>query len=206
MLGTVFHYAVVEPEADHSRCAAQVENIRRYHESIGYRKGGAYNGDFCQHGEKFIAYLGPNQATGDTWANLNLHAWSYLGTVDTPVTDAAAQAAYDLTLVEPTGRDMIFPHSYFYNTSCCGDPLRAWIANGAQPPLAPKEDDRMQPELFKDDDGAVYLYDPYTNTAKHIRSVPQMQNIQQHMGVNKVDSSVKQNDLTRRLLADATKV
>lgn len=134
MLGTVFHYAVVEPEDDHARCAAQVAGIIAMHERMGYRKGGAYNGHFCQHGGIWVSYTGPNQATGDTWANLNLHAWCYLATVGTPVTPAAAQAAYDLTLFEPSGRDQIYPHSAFYATSCCGDPLRDWIAAGARPP------------------------------------------------------------------------
>ena len=139
MLGTVFHYAVVQPEDDHDRCYDQRNNVIAMHERMGYRQGGAYNGHFCQHGGKWISYLGPNQATGHTWANLNLHAWCYLATVGTPVTSPAAQAAYDLTFVEPTGRDQIYPHSAFYATSCCGDPLREWIAAGAFPPNIPLE-------------------------------------------------------------------
>lgn len=134
MLGTVFHYAVVQPCDDHAQCEAQKNGIIAMHERMGYRKGGAYNGHFCIHGQYWISYLGPNQATGNNWANLNLHAWCYLGTVDTPVTPEAAQAAYDLTLVEPTGRDQIYPHSAFFATACCGDPLREWINNGALPP------------------------------------------------------------------------
>ena len=70
------------------------------HESMGYRAGGAYNGHFCHHGEWWLSYTGPNAATGNTWANLNLHAWCYLATVGTPVTPAAQQAAYELTLFE----------------------------------------------------------------------------------------------------------
>ncbi len=136
MLGTVFHYAVVEPEDDHSRCEGQVAGVIAMHERMGYRRGGAYNGHFCQHGGVWVSYTGPNQATGDTWANLNLHAWCYLATVGTPVTPAAAQAAYELTLFEPTGRDQIYPHSAFFATSCCGDPLREWIAQGALAPTS----------------------------------------------------------------------
>jgi hypothetical protein len=136
MLGTVFHYAVDDPEDDHARCHAQALGVIAMHERMGYRRGGAYNGHFCQHGESWISYLGPNQATGNTWANLNLHAWCYLATVGTPVTPGAAQAAYDLTLLESTGRDQIYPHSAFFATSCCGDPLRAWIAAGALPPTS----------------------------------------------------------------------
>lgn len=137
MLGTVFHYAVVAPMADHADCDAQVAGIVAYHERIGYKKGGAYNGHFCQHGGKWISYYGPNQATGDTWANLNLTAWCWLGSPDFTPSDPALQAAYDLTLVEPTGRDLIYPHSVFVQTACCGDPLRAWITAGALPPSSP---------------------------------------------------------------------
>ena len=133
MLGTVFHYSVMEP-VEHSQCYAQRNRVIQMHEGMGYRDGGAYNGHFCIHGEKWVSYLGPNEATGNGWANLNLHAWCYLATVGTPVTPEAAQAAYDFTLVEPTGRDQIYPHSAFFATACCGDPLRDWIAQGALPP------------------------------------------------------------------------
>lgn len=143
MLGTVFHYAVVEPRADHAECEAQKDGIIAMHERMGYRKGGAYNGHFCIHGESWVSYWGPNQATGHDWANQNLHAWCYLATVDTPVTPEAAQAAYDLTLVEPTGRDQIYPHSAFFPTACCGDPLREWIANGALPPGVPQKEEEV---------------------------------------------------------------
>ena len=134
MLGTVFHYSVTPPEDDHARCFEHRNRIIAMHESMGYRAGGAYNGHFCHHGEWWLSYTGPNAATGNTWANLNLHAWCYLATVGTPVTPAAQQAAYELTLFEPTGRDQIYPHSAFFATSCCGDPLRDWIAAGALPP------------------------------------------------------------------------
>jgi len=149
MLGTVFHYAVVEPEPDHARCEGQRVGIIAMHERLGYRTGGAYNGHFCQHGATWVSYTGPNQASGSTWANLNLHAWCYLATVGTPVTRAAQQAAYDLTLFEPTGRDRIDPHSAHFATACCGDPLREWIAAGAQAPAgqttpAPATEDLMR--------------------------------------------------------------
>lgn len=148
MLGTVFHYAVVEPEDDHARCEAQAAGVIAMHERMGYRQGGAYNGHFCQHGGIWISYTGPNQATGHQWANLNLHAWCYLATVGTPVTPQAQQAAYDLTLFEPSGRDQIYPHSAFFATSCCGDLLRDWIAAGALAPAAattpPPQEDEMR--------------------------------------------------------------
>jgi hypothetical protein len=166
MLGTVFHYAVVEPKDNHADCYGQARSIIAMHERMGYRKGGAYNGHFCIHGESWVSYTGPNQATGNTWANLNLHAWCYLGTVGTPVTPEAQQAAYDLTLFEPTGRDQIYPHSAFFPTSCCGDPLREWIAAGANPPASgsgssPQEDDDMR--LIKNtDNGEWFLFSGYS--------------------------------------------
>lgn len=161
MLGTVFHYAVVEPEDDHARCEIQKDRVIAMHENMGYRKGGAYNGHFCQHGYWWISYLGPNQATGNTWANLNLHAWCYLATVGTPVTDGAADAAHTLTLVEPTGRDQIYPHSAFFPTSCCGDPLREWIANGALPSGPPDPEPLIMEghmRLFHDIDADTWAF------------------------------------------------
>lgn len=163
MLGTVFHYAVVEPCADHADCEAQKDSIIAMHERMGYRKGGAYNGHFCIHGESWISYWGPNQATGHDWANRNLHAWCYLATVDTPVTPEAAQAAYDLTLVEPTGRDQIYPHSAFFATSCCGDALRQWIADGALPPAQkpqPQERDVILVGQSNANPGVIYALHP----------------------------------------------
>lgn len=159
MLGTVFHYAVIPPCDDHADCEAQKDRIIAMHERMGYRRGGAYNGHFCIHGQYWISYLGPNQATGNTWANMNLHAWCYLGTVDTPVTPEAAQAAYDLTLVEPTGRDQIYPHSAFFATACCGDPLREWINNGALPPNSDiKEEEVANMYITKQSDPAIGIW------------------------------------------------
>jgi len=162
VLGTVFHYSVSAPEDDHGRCVAHRDRIIAMHEGMGYRPGGAYNGHFCHHGESWISYLGPNQASGHTWANLNLHAWCYLATVDTPVTSEAAQAAYELTLVEPSGRDQMYPHSAFFPTSCCGDPLRDWIAAGALPPSAarPEQEDPMSECLVKNADNGQWFYFP----------------------------------------------
>ncbi len=156
MIGTVFHYAVVEPEDDHAHCEAQAQSIIAMHERMGYRTGGAYNGHFCIHGGSWLSYTGPNQASGNTWANLNLEAWCYLATVGTPVTAEAQQTAYELTLRNP--RDRIHPHSDFFPTSCCGDPLRAWIAAGALPPAAP-----TPPVLYTQEPPVFYLTDGRRN-------------------------------------------
>lgn len=136
--GGVGHYvgAGQIARADHAECDAQVAGIVAYHENHGYRVGGAYNEHACQHGGRWLHYLGPNQASGDTWANLNLHAvCAVIGDGDSPsdALKAAMRAAWD----EAGGGQWITPHSHWFNTSCCGDPLRAWIAAGALPPSAP---------------------------------------------------------------------
>lgn len=161
MLGTVFHYAVVAARADHAECDAQRLGIIAYHERNGYKRGGAYNGHFCIHGGWWLAYTGPNQATGDTWANLNLEAWCYLGTVDTPFTAEAQATAYELTLRNPRN---VYSHHQFFNTACAG-PVRPWIAAGAPapssppppPPPPPKEQDVL---IFISDDGSHWLVAP----------------------------------------------
>ena len=168
MNGTVFHYAVMEPRDDHAECYAQRNQVIAMHEGMGYRRGGAYNGHFCIHGGFWLSYEGPNQATGDTWANLNLEAWCYLATVGTPVTAEAQQTAYELTFRNP--RDRIHPHSDFFATSCCGDPLREWIAAGALPPAgipAPKETHDMERTVHNSDLGQNdgWWYFPPTGVA-----------------------------------------
>lgn len=123
--------------ADHAECDAQVAGIVAYHERNGYRRGGAYNEHVCIHGGRWLHYLGPNQASGNTWANLNLHAvCALIGSDDTPTPAllTAMRAAWD----EAGGGAWITPHSYWFNTSCCGDPLRDWIAAGAPAPAGPQ--------------------------------------------------------------------
>lgn len=136
MLGSVIHYTVTVPEVDHARCQAQADGIRRYHMNNGYRDL-AYNGLACQHGGKYWYYFGPNQASGNTWANLNLTAISAMIDPDHPPTDALLTALYEMTTECENGRNEIHPHSDYYQTSCCGDPLREWIARGALPANIP---------------------------------------------------------------------
>jgi len=136
--GGVGHYvgAGQIARADHAECDAQVAGIVAYHERNGYRRGGAYNEHVCQHGGRWLHYTGPNQATGNTWANLNLHAvCAVIGSDDvpTPALLTAMRAAWD----EAGGGGWITPHSYWFQTACCGDPLRAWIAAGAPAPGGP---------------------------------------------------------------------
>lgn len=205
MLGTIFHYAVVAPKDDHAECNAQRLGIIAYHERNGYRQGGAYNGHFCWHGEAWLSYEGPNQASGDPWANVNLEAWCYLATVDTPVTDAAAQCAYDLTLRNP--RDRIHPHSDFYQTSCCGDPLRAWIAAGALPPnAAPTPEDCMQPDLYVDAESRVWVYDGNNHTKTWVNGPDTLSAIQTHRSLNGLYTDPVRNGTTDRLLAGAVEI
>lgn len=143
--------------ADHAECDAQVAGIVAYHERNGYKAGGAYNEHVCQHGGRWLHYLGPNQASGQTWANLNLHAvCAVIGDGDTPTLEllAAMRAAWD----DAAAGQWVTPHSYWFNTSCCGDPLREWIAAGAVPPTpAPTLEDEDMGILVADSTGAWWV-------------------------------------------------
>lgn len=161
-LGTVFHYAVVDPYDNHELCSAQVAGLISFHENHGYKTGGAYNGHFCQHGGIWVSYWGPNQATGDTWANLNLNAWCWLGAPGYEPTPAAYQAAYDLTVSDPHGRDQIYPHSAFVATACCGDPLRDWIAAGALAPTIPVVEEDDEVKFLRNSASQVFVTDGIT--------------------------------------------
>lgn len=135
MEGSVIHHVGAGKigRDDHAECAAQVEGIRQYHKSHGYRDI-AYCWLACQHGGRFEGRgWGPNAATGNTWANQNLNAICALIGDEAP-TDLLLQALYDLTVDAPNGRKSITSHSDWYPTSCCGDHLRAWVAVGALPP------------------------------------------------------------------------
>ncbi|MBM4407831.1 MAG: hypothetical protein FJ038_04325 [Chloroflexi bacterium] len=131
MLGTIFHYSVTPPEDDHANCEDHRNRVIAMHERMGYRWGGAYNGHFCHHGGFWLSYEGPNQASGNNWANLNLEAWCYLGTVGTEFTREAQHTAYQLTLRNP--REHVHAHSTFFPTACPGDPVRDWVLGGALP-------------------------------------------------------------------------
>jgi len=136
--GGVVHYVGSGQiaRADHAECDAQVAGIVAYHERNGYKTGGAYNVHRCQHGGRWLHYLGPNQASGDTWANLNLHAiCAVIGDGDEPSAALLTGIAEELDMV-PGARQDVSPHSRWFNTSCCGDPLRAWVAAGAFAPDA----------------------------------------------------------------------
>jgi hypothetical protein len=135
MLGSVHHWAVVASQPDHLHCYAQAAGIRAYHMNHGYRDS-AYNAHYCQHGGEYWWYSGPNQASGDTWANLNLTArCAMIGPGEAP--SAALLNAMAASIDREGERGQIYPHSYFYNTACCGDDLRAWIASGAGYTLLP---------------------------------------------------------------------
>ena len=136
--GAVIHYVGSGQiaRANHAECDTQVAGIVAYHERNGYRQGGAYNVHRCQHGGRWLHYLGPNQATGDTWANLHLHAiCAVIGDGDEPSPILLASLAEEIDMI-PGARQSVTPHSNWFNTSCCGDPLRAWIAAGALAPFS----------------------------------------------------------------------
>lgn len=201
--GSVIHYvgAGQIAKADHAECDAQVAGIVAYHERNGYRTGGAYNVHRCIHGGRWLHYLGPNQASGDDWANQNLHAiCAVIGDGD-DLTPALLEGLYEETTLVAGGRNQITPHSEWFNTSCCGDLLRIWIAAGAQAPgTIPERPDRMNPALFQTPEG-VFVYDPNNHTKTHVRTPEALTDIQNLFAISGVNNTIHGN--LAAMLADA---
>lgn len=71
----------------------------------------------------------------------------------------------------------------------------------------PVQESRMNPELFLDPaTGKVYVYDPNGPTATWLMDPDALAAVQTHMALHGVDSSIKDNDLSRRLLRAAVVV
>lgn len=134
MEGSVIHYEGSASRADHVDCQAQVDAIRAYHRRLGYADI-AYCWLACQHGGDFAGRgWGPNAATGDTWANLNLHAiCALIGPGEEPSV-ALLRTLARLIDTAPDGRKAVYAHSDFTPTACPGDPLRDWVRTGAKTP------------------------------------------------------------------------
>lgn len=131
MRGTVIHYAVVPPRDDHGACAAQVEGIRRYHLSTGYRDI-AYGWLVCQHGGVFEGLgWGPNAANGSNELNRDYHSICWLGDQFTEPSAEALAAISGLLDSGPNARDIVRGHRDVHQTACPGDALHAWVAAGA---------------------------------------------------------------------------
>jgi hypothetical protein len=70
----------------------------------------------------------------------------------------------------------------------------------------PAEDDEMKPELFAEASGKVWIYNGALGTKTWVRDPDSLSAIQTHWALQGVDGTIKQNDLTRRLLAAARDV
>lgn len=71
----------------------------------------------------------------------------------------------------------------------------------------PTQEDRMQPELFLEKaSGKVYVYDGNNATATWLMDPDALAAVQAHMAIHGVDNSIKDNDLTHRLLKAALKL
>ena len=133
MLGVTVHWEASAPEADHARCAAQVESIRAYHLAKGYSDI-AYNMLACIHGGQFTGrgwgrISGANETT---FSNLNYWAVCMMtgpGEAHTPALHDATSALVAEGL-KRSDRPEVWPHSHWFNTACCGDIGRGWINNG----------------------------------------------------------------------------
>jgi hypothetical protein len=81
-----------------------------------------------------------------------------------------------------------------------------WICSlmGADPPV--KKEDRMQPGLFVNPFGFVYVYDPNAHTKTWIRSPAALSAYQAIRGVSGLPSDVQRSAVTDQLLADAREV
>lgn len=133
MLGVTVHWEVAAPRADHARCAAQVAEVRAYHLSKGYSDI-AYNWLACTHGGIFQGrgWGRISGANGTTYSNLNYWAVCAMtgpGQPHTPELRAALGALVAEGL-RRSSRPEVWPHSHWFNTACCGDIIRAWIAAG----------------------------------------------------------------------------
>jgi hypothetical protein len=75
---------------------------------------------------------GTNEANRDYWAVVALNAPG-----DTPSPELLATLAALIDEAPDLESRTVRPHSDFFATACCGDELRAWVAAGAQSPIAP---------------------------------------------------------------------
>lgn len=154
MQGVAVHWEAGVPREDHARCAAQVEEIRRFHIAKGYSDI-AYNMLACQHGGVFTGrgWGRPSGANGTTWSNLNIWAVCFMSGPGYPFT-AAGQAALGSLVEEALRRSSsprsVEPHSTYFNTACPGDAIRAWInaGHGGGTAPAPDEEDDEVPALI----------------------------------------------------------
>ena len=205
------HWTVTPARDDHAACEADWAGVIAQHQAAGYRPSPAYNWGACPHGVRMpgrtwairSAANGTSQANADYWAVVALNA---PGDVPTPALLTTLAGLID-EAPDLDSRD-VRPHSDFFATACCGDELRAWVAQGAVAPSQPSPtvEDRMKPGLFVDAAGAVYVYDPNNHTANHIGNPDALSAIQSLRQLEGLSTAIVRNGTTDALLADANKL
>jgi len=135
--GLAVHYSAsnADEQERHANCAARVRGIQRFHQDVNGWCDIAYSFVFCKHGYVFAGrgWGTRTAAQGTEAGNSHYHAACFLGD-DTKRRDdvtALGRRALAQLVLESRRRfgDEVRPHSFFTNTACPGDQLRATIAS-----------------------------------------------------------------------------
>jgi N-acetylmuramoyl-L-alanine amidase len=136
--GVAVHYSGMNADEQrlHTKCAARVRGMQRFHmEQRGWLDI-AYNHVFCRHGYVFVgrSFGVRSAANGTNEANDRYFAACFLGDDSKGRADVAPEArrALEQLIAEyrrryPRAR-AVRPHSDFVATACPGDELRALIS------------------------------------------------------------------------------
>lgn len=154
--GTTFHHGGPSPwsggsidrsspaafaaSTPHARCVSIWRAWDAFHRSKGWA-GIAYNYGACPHGFVFegrgAGYR--SAAQGTNAGNATSHAVCTIMGEGDPLTDACKQAALDarqFCRAHPKrgANDVVHKHKDWRSTACPGDPVGAWVDNGAPAP------------------------------------------------------------------------
>lgn len=160
MEGTAFHWEAAAPRADHSQCAAQVEDIRRYHLSVGYADI-AYSWLVCDHGVIFMGRGWDRQSAATCNGYWNSRVWSVCwmggpGYSPSPAALGAMRFLWDESVRR--GARYAIGHRDACSTQCPGDDIWNWVHGGLPPVAPPVRKKRRQAMLVIDQGtGAVWL-------------------------------------------------
>lgn len=144
--GLAVHWEAAPPRADHSQCAGQVEEIRAFHKSTGYRDI-AYSFLFCQHGQVFVGRgWGDSAATcGSPWNSTHASVCWMGGPGYVPSSAAYGALASVAREARARGATDFGGHRDYCSTQCPGNELYARVHSPALfdggPGPAPQEDD-----------------------------------------------------------------
>lgn len=126
--------------ADHNRCPSILRAWQAYHMDAKGWSDIAYNSAFCPHGHRYDL-RGPgirSGANGTNAGNSRSVAFVYIAGGDDPITEPAKLAAHDEAARYRQG--LWRNHSDWKSTSCAGNPIKAWQANGWPRPTPPEGD------------------------------------------------------------------